>query len=61
MAIPNISIDFKVLTNNTFTLRELQFIQYYLANGGNATQAVIEAGYESKAPEKYGTVDRNKK
>jgi phage terminase small subunit len=54
MAIPNISIDFKVLTNNTFTLRELQFIQYYLANGGNATQAVVDAGFQNKAPDKYG-------
>lgn len=54
MGVPNIAIDFKVLTNNTFTYRELLFIQHYLANNGNATQAVVDAGFQNKAPDKYG-------
>lgn len=41
-----------ILTNNTFTLRELSFITSYLASG-NASQAVRDAGYKSKAPESY--------
>lgn len=51
MGVPNISLDFQVLTNNTFTYRELLFIQYYLCNNGNATQAVIDAGFQNKAPD----------
>ncbi|MBR4377344.1 MAG: terminase small subunit [Bacilli bacterium] len=43
-----------ILTNNTFTLRELAFITSYLASG-NASQAVRDAGYKSKAPDKYGS------
>lgn len=43
-----------IITDNKFTPRELAFIFAYLANGGNATQAVLEAGYNSKAPDKYG-------
>lgn len=47
---PNIPI----YTNNQFSMQELAFISAYIANGFNATQAVIEAGYKSKAPDKYG-------
>ena len=54
MGVPNLAINFKVLTNNTFTYRELMFIQNYIANNGNATQAVIDAGFNNKAPDKYG-------
>lgn len=42
-----------IITDNKFTLREIAFIFAYLASG-NASQAVIEAGYKSKAPDKYG-------
>lgn len=54
MAVPNIAVNFNTITSNTFTVRELAFIRAYLANNGNASQAVVEAGYNSKAPEKYG-------
>lgn len=54
MAVPNLAINFNTITNNTFTVRELAFIRAYLANNGNASQAVVEAGYQSKAPDKYG-------
>lgn len=37
------------------SIRELQFVNEFLRNGQNATQAVIDAGYKSKAPEKYGS------
>ena len=53
MAVPNLSLS-TTISNNKFTARELAFISAYLANGGNASQAVVEAGYNSKAPEKYG-------
>lgn len=53
MAVPNLALS-NTITNNKFTARELAFISAYLANGGNASQAVVEAGYNSKAPEKYG-------
>ena len=43
-----------ILTNNRFTPREIAFITVYLATG-NATKAVIEAGYKVKAPEHYGS------
>ena len=46
---PNIQI----LTNNTFSLKELAFITAYLMNGFNGTEAVREAGYHSKAPDMY--------
>lgn len=42
-----------IITDNKFTLREIAFIFAYLASG-NASQAVVEAGYKSKAPDKYG-------
>lgn len=48
--MPNI----KILTDNTFSIRELAFITAYMANGFNASRAVIEAGYKVKAPENYG-------
>lgn len=50
MAVPNLALS-NTITNNKFTARELAFISAYLANGGNASQAVVEAGYNSKAPE----------
>ena len=43
------------ITDSKLSLRELAFISAYIANGFNAKQAVIEAGYQSKAPEKYGS------
>lgn len=43
-----------ILTDNKFTTRELAFIFSYLVTG-NASQAVREAGYNSKAPDKYGS------
>ena len=54
MASTNLALKPDVLTQHTFTIRELAFIAAYMANGGNASKAVIEAGYKSKAPEKYG-------
>ena len=54
MAVTNLALSFNIITPNTFTVREIAFIQHYLVHG-NATQAVIEAGYTSKAPEKYGS------
>lgn len=53
MASTNLALSFNIITSNTFTVREIAFIQHYLVHG-NAAQAVIEAGYTSKAPEKYG-------
>ena len=41
-----------IITDNKFTPRELAFILSYLATG-NASQAVRDAGYKSKAPDKY--------
>ena len=43
-----------ILTDNKFTPREIAFIFSYLVSG-NASQAVREAGYQSKAPDKYGS------
>ena len=48
--MPNI----KIITNNTFSIKELAFISAYMSNGFNATKAVIDAGYRSKAPDVYG-------
>ena len=48
--VPNLNI----LTDNRFTTKELAFIFSYLSTG-NASQAVREAGYNSKAPDKYGS------
>lgn len=48
--MPNI----KIITNNTFSIKELAFISAYMSNGFNATQAVIDAGYHSKAQDVYG-------
>lgn len=31
-----------------FTIKQSQFISYYLANNGNATQAAIKAGYSKR-------------
>lgn len=41
---PNIQL----LTNNTFSLKELTFITAYLLNGGNGLDAVKQAGYKGK-------------
>lgn len=43
----------KLYTDNTFSIREIRFITEYMSNGFNGTKAVISAGYESKAPDKY--------
>ena len=50
--VPNLNI----LTDTRFTTKELAFIFSYLATG-NASQAVREAGYNSKAPDKYATTN----
>lgn len=47
---PNI----KIYTDNKFSMLELAFINEYIANGFNATQAVIKAGYKNKNPGGYG-------
>ena len=47
--MPNINI----ITDNTFSIKELAFITAYLANGCNATRAVIDAGYSNKNPGYY--------
>lgn len=44
--------ELNLLTSYHFTLKEITFIFAYLASG-NATQAVKEAGYKTKAPDKY--------
>lgn len=44
---PNI----KLYTKHTFSPKELAFIIAYISNGLNATQAVIDAGYNNKAPD----------
>lgn len=55
MASTNLALSFNILTNNIFTLREIAFIQAYIANGGNGTQAVIDAGYKTKRPDAYSS------
>lgn len=47
--MPNI----KIITNNTFSIKELAFISAYMSNGFNATKAVIDAGYSNKNPGYY--------
>ena len=47
--MPNI----KLYTDNEFSILELAFITAYISNGFNGTQAVIDAGYKNKAPDKY--------
>lgn len=47
--MPNI----KLYTDNEFSILELAFITSYISNGFNGTQAVIDAGYKNKAPDKY--------
>lgn len=53
MSATNLALSFNIITANTFTLREIAFIQAYLTHG-NAAKAVIEAGYESQRPDQYG-------
>lgn len=48
MATPNIALP-NIITEAVFTAKEIAFIEAYMANGGNATQAVIEAGYQTKS------------
>ena len=43
------------LNNHNLTVKELNFIDNYLTNGGNGTQAVREAGYQTKAPERFAS------
>ena len=54
MVTANLVPNLNILTDNRFTTKELAFIFSYLATG-NASQAVREAGYSSKAPDKYGS------
>ena len=54
MVTANLVPNLNILTDNRFTTKELAFIFSYLATG-NASQAVREAGYNSKAPDKYGS------
>ena len=42
------------ITGKLLTTLEMNFIAAYVANGGNGTQAVLEAGYKTKSPAKYG-------
>lgn len=51
LAVPKLNI----ITDNSFTEREIAFIYYYLANGGNGTQAIQQAGYKTKAPSRYAS------
>ena len=37
------------------SIKELQFVDEFMRNGQNATQAVISAGYKTRSPEKYGS------
>lgn len=53
MTADKIMPDTKVYTDNTFSIREMRFITEYVSNGFNGTKAVIDAGYENKAPDKY--------
>ena len=53
MIATNLALSFNIITNNTFTVREIAFIQAYLVHG-NAAKAVQEAGYESQRPDQYG-------
>lgn len=46
-------IAFQTHTGRTLTAKENTFINKYLELG-NASQAVRDAGYQSKAPEQYG-------
>lgn len=54
MSTPNIALP-SILTKAVFTVKELAFIEAYMNNGGNATQAVEEAGYNTKSANKYGS------
>ena len=53
MTASQLAPNIQTYTDNTFSILELAFITAYMANGFNGTQAVIEAGYKSKAPDKY--------
>ncbi|HOR65814.1 MAG TPA: terminase small subunit [Candidatus Sumerlaeota bacterium] len=46
--------------NGQLTLRQKRFINAYLANGGNATQAAIKAGYSKKTASVIGQQNLNK-
>lgn len=48
MSTPNIALP-SILTEAVFTAKEIAFIEAYMSNGGNATQAVEEAGYNTKS------------
>lgn len=54
--MPNI----KIYTDNTFSIKELLFISAYISNGCNGTQAVIDAGYNNKRPDMYGSYSSKK-
>ena len=42
------------LSNNKITTQQLLFIQNYISNGFNATQAAIDANYHSKSRDGIG-------
>ena len=42
------------LSNNKITTQQLLFIQNYISNGFNATQAAIDANYHSKSRDGVG-------
>ena len=56
------------LSNNKITTQQLLFIQNYISNGFNATQAAIDANYHSKSrdvvgkqAQKYKRLERGRK
>lgn len=53
MSTPAKALNLYTHTGKKLTPQEAAFISAYLVHK-NATQAVIEAGYSSKAPDKYG-------
>lgn len=54
MSTPISVLPYKTYTGHTLTPQEYSFINSFVLNK-NASQAVIAAGYKSKAPEKYGS------
>ena len=44
------------LSNNKITTQQLLFIQNYISNGFNATQAAIDENYHSKSRDGIGKI-----
>lgn len=42
------------MAENKLTFKQDKFVKAYLLNGGNATQAAIEAGYSKKTANEQG-------